>query len=86
MLLNCIDLKNNGTERLFVKSMSMDTVVVLLGHNNKIPRNTTIIRGGRKIEIGDFYSRLGENLTRAVIGWYAMQIENFYLIYLCLRN
>lgn len=79
ILLNCIDLKNNGIERLFVKSMCIDNVPVLLGHNKKISCYTKIIRSDRIITIDELYNRIGPKLSDAIIGWYAMQGENFSL-------
>lgn len=75
ILINLIDLKNNGIQTVYVKTNSVDTVVVLLGHKNMIPY--TIIRGGWTCHINNMYNRLGTKKSNALIGWYAMQGENF---------
>lgn len=75
ILLNAVDLKNNGVERVYIKSTSVDALVVLLGHKDVIPLDTIVMRSSRVISISELYQRIGRKLSTALIGWYAMQGE-----------
>lgn len=82
VLIHAVDLKNNGVERLHVKSISTDVFVVLLGHINLIPKDTTIVRNGRSYKMNEIHHRIGTKLADSLIGWYSMQGERFCIIYL----
>lgn len=74
VFINAVDVaQKNPNRNLMIKASNTDIVVQLIDIYDAIPRLTSVTISGKNLSISDLKSRLGEELSKALLGWYAFQ-------------